>query len=223
MTQRKKESGTINQSRPSGIAAPKELTNKESPKKESTEKKSTKPDGQPAQTSSEAGLFREAMADAQPLDFNLAELSGPKPRPLPLEQPQEPSSLKDFADIQVETHELLEFRRPGIQLRVFHDLVRGRIIPEASLDLHGYRVEEARKALPRFLDLAQHRALRCVRLIHGKGKGSAGQQPILKQKVNQWLPQSPAVLAFCSAPRWDGGSGATYVLLARKATEMAEN
>lgn len=189
MTQHKKESGTINQSQPLGIAEPGELT--------------------------ESGLFREVVADIQPLRFNCADTSGPKPRPLPLEQPSEPKPLKGFVDIQVETHELLEFRRPGIQLRVFHDLRRGRIIPEASLDLHGYHVEEARKALPRFIDLAQQRALRCVRIIHGKGKGSAGQQPILKQRINQWLPQSPAVLAFCSAPRWDGGSGATYILLAR--------
>jgi DNA-nicking Smr family endonuclease len=167
----------------------------------------------------ETDLFREAMADIEPLRTNLADTSAPKPRPLLIEQPPEPKPLRDFADVLVETHDVLEFCRPGIQHRVFHELRRGRIIPEASLDLHGYRVEEARKALPRFLDLAQARGLRCIRIIHGKGKGSAGQQPILKQRVNQWLPQSQAVLAFCSAPRWDGGTGATYVLLARSPQE----
>ena len=39
---------------------------------------------------------------------------------------------------------------------------------------------------------------------------------MLKQKTYQWLLQSDAVLAFVTAPRWDGGSGATYVLLSRK-------
>ena len=35
----------------------------------------------------------------------------------------------------------------------------------------------------------------------------------LKGKVNHWLMQRDEVLAFCSAPRTDGGTGAVYVLL----------
>lgn len=190
MTQHTDESATINQSRKSGTKAP------------------------------ETNLFREAMADIKPMASNLADTQAPKPRPVLMEQAEEPKVFKEFVDIQGETPAILEFCRPGIQHRVFHDLRRGRIIPEASLDLHGYRVEEARKALPRFLDHAQNRGLRCVRLIHGKGMRSAEQQPILKQRINQWLPQSPAVLAFCSAPRWDGGTGATCVLLARLADSL---
>lgn len=193
MIHKKKESETINQSQASDSGAP------------------------------EDALFCQAMTGITPLHSNLAETRAPKPRPRLMEQPEEPKPFKDFADTLAETHELLEFCRPGIQHRVFHELRTGRIIPEASLDLHGYRVEEARKALPRFLDLAQSRGLRCLRIIHGKGKGSAGQQPILKQRINQWLPQSPAVLAFCSAPRWDGGSGATYVLLARLPVDESKN
>lgn len=37
--------------------------------------------------------------------------------------------------------------------------------------------------------------------------------PVLKQKVNLWLRQRQDVLAFCSALRRDGGTGALYVLL----------
>ncbi|MHB8428784.1 MAG: Smr/MutS family protein, partial [Acidiferrobacterales bacterium] len=37
----------------------------------------------------------------------------------------------------------------------------------------------------------------------------------LKGKVNSWLRQKDEVLAFCSAPRQDGGTGAVYVLLRR--------
>ena len=36
---------------------------------------------------------------------------------------------------------------------------------------------------------------------------------MLKQKVNYWLRLRDEVLAFCSATRRDGGSGAVYVLL----------
>jgi DNA-nicking Smr family endonuclease len=79
------------------------------------------------------------------------------------------------------------------------------------------RVSEARRAFSRFLGASLRRGLRCVRIVHGKGRNSPDSQPVLKQKTYQWLLQSEAVLAFVSAPRWDGGSGATYVLLSRKA------
>jgi DNA-nicking Smr family endonuclease len=39
---------------------------------------------------------------------------------------------------------------------------------------------------------------------------------VLKQKTNQWLRQREEVLAFATAPRWDGGTGAVYVLLSGK-------
>ncbi|MEJ2317121.1 MAG: Smr/MutS family protein [Gammaproteobacteria bacterium] len=68
---------------------------------------------------------------------------------------------------------------------------------------------------PRFLTQSTARGRRCVRIIHGKGRGSS-EQPILKQTINQWLPQREEVLAFTSAPRWDGGTGVVYVLLSRK-------
>jgi DNA-nicking Smr family endonuclease len=54
-----------------------------------------------------------------------------------------------------------------------------------------------------------------VRIIHGKGLSSAGKLPVLKGKVDAWLRQMDAVLAFCSARRNDGGTGALYVLLKR--------
>jgi DNA-nicking Smr family endonuclease len=36
---------------------------------------------------------------------------------------------------------------------------------------------------------------------------------VLKQKLNLWLRQREEVLAFTSAPRHDGGTGAAYILL----------
>ena len=79
------------------------------------------------------------------------------------------------------------------------------------------RVMEARKTFARFIEGSVRRGQRCIRVIHGKGRGSRDAQPVLKQKTYQWLLQHPAVLAFVTAPRWDGGTGATYVLLSRKA------
>ena len=160
-------------------------------------------------------LFKEAMADATPLEQDRVEPFKKKRRPEPIEQPPVDEPEEEFADRSVKTHDELLFVRPGIQKRLFADLRRGKLVPEETLDLHGYRVEEARRLLKQFIKQAQMRRYRCIRIIHGKGKGSSDQQPVLKQKVNQWLPQSDEVLAFCSAPRWDGGTGAAYVLIAR--------
>ncbi len=160
-------------------------------------------------------LFRRAMEDVEPLHHDRAAPWRPRRRPEPLRLPEEQEPGEAFGDTAEEAPEFLEFRRPGIQLRLFRDLQRGLIEPEASLDLHGMRVDDARRALGRFLDQSLKARRRCVRIIHGKGRRSGGQ-PVIKQRVNQWLPQRREVLAFCSAPRWDGGTGAAYVLLSRK-------
>jgi DNA-nicking Smr family endonuclease len=161
-------------------------------------------------------LFREATSDVKPLPQDRAEPHRTRRRPLPLDLPPPDDEADLLADGGSETPDFLDFMRPGVQRRLYDDLRRGLIPPEATLDLHGMRVTEARLALLRFLAQSLHRQRRCVRLIHGKGFGSNSDQPVLKQKVNHWLPQRPEVLAFCSAPRWDGGTGAAYVLLSRR-------
>ena len=163
----------------------------------------------------ESDLFREAMEDVQPLEQDRTAPYRRRRRPVPLQRRGDEAAAH-FADLQIETPNFLEFRRPGIQHRVYQDLQRGVIEPEASLDLHGMRVAEARSALARFLLQSITAGRRCVRIVHGKGRSSSSQ-PVLKQKVNQWLRQPESVLAFWSAPRWDGGTGAAYVLLSRKA------
>ena len=167
----------------------------------------------------EAALFREAVSDVTARKENRVEPYRRKkpPRPLGLEQERPEEEL---ADLNVDTPEFFEFRRPGIQHRVFQDLQRGLIPPEQSLDLHGMRVTEARTAFSRFLRASLQQGRRCVLIIHGKGKGSQDAQPVLKQKTYQWLLQNEAVLAFATAPRWDGGTGASYVLLSRKAGKL---
>ncbi len=164
-------------------------------------------------------LFQQAMEDAVPHEHDKTTPYKPKLKPVPL--PPNPKVMGDdlsdhFVDLNLETGEELEFIRPGIQHRLFQELRRGRIPPESMLDLHGLRVVEARKALAGFLSHAIRHRLRVVQIIHGKGSRSEDQQPILKQKINQWLRQREEVLAFCSAPRFDGGTGAVYVLLSRK-------
>jgi DNA-nicking Smr family endonuclease len=160
--------------------------------------------------------FRRAMADVRPISTAKADPYRRRHRPEPLNLPVGDEDEETLADLAIETGTFIEFRRPGIQNRVFRDLQRGVIEAEATLDLHGLRVREARPALLRFLKQSTALRRRCVRIIHGKGRGSDGQQPVLKQKANQWLRQRDEVLAFVTAPRWDGGTGAVYVLLSGK-------
>jgi DNA-nicking Smr family endonuclease len=60
---------------------------------------------------------------------------------------------------------------------------------------------------------AQLKGWRCVRIVHGKGLGSPGKQPVLRDKVKRWLVQSERVLAFVQARADEGGVGAVVVLL----------
>lgn len=172
----------------------------------------------------DSALFHESMQDVTPIrQDRVAPFRQPR-RAEPLPPPPEYKKREveeKFADLELETPEELLFVRPGVQHRVIKELQRGRIPPADCLDLHGLRVKQARSAIARFLNQARERRLRCIRIIHGKGRGSAESQPVLKQKTNQWLRQPREVLAFCSAPPFDGGTGATYVLLSRK-SELPE-
>jgi DNA-nicking Smr family endonuclease len=75
------------------------------------------------------------------------------------------------------------------------------------------RRDEAREHLAVFLRDAVRAGRRCVRVIHGKGNGSPGREPVLKLKVRGWLVQKSEVIAFTQARAQDGGHGALLVLL----------
>jgi DNA-nicking Smr family endonuclease len=160
-------------------------------------------------------LFRSEVQDAEPLRHDAVEPYRERPPPIP--RPRAPENDRDdrasLSESEIETHDYLLFARPGVQKRVLLALQRGHIEPGLELDLHGLRVEHARLALLEFLAECRHRHIRCARIIHGKGFGSEQRQPVLKCKVNYWLRLRDDVLAFCSAPRRDGGIGAAYVLL----------
>jgi DNA-nicking Smr family endonuclease len=125
------------------------------------------------------------------------------------------SSLSDDLDVTtlLDTDADLAFRREGIGPDVLSRLRRGHWSVQRHLDLHGMTREVAREALSQFIRRAERDGLRCVRVVHGKGNGSPGREPVLKGKVRAWLVQKCEVLAFAQASASDGGHGAVLVLL----------
>lgn len=161
-------------------------------------------------------LFRAEVEGAVPVRHDAIEPYRQRPPPVPRPRPpadDDPDDPQALSEAEVETHDFLSFTRPGVQRRLFDDLQRGRIEPGLELDLHGLTAEHARAVLRAFLADCAERRIRCARIIHGKGYNSGRRQPVLKCKVNYWLRLRPEVLAFCSATRRDGGTGAVYVLL----------
>ncbi len=111
------------------------------------------------------------------------------------------------------TGDELSFRRPHIPEAVLVKLRRGHYVVDGEIDLHGMTGAEAKAAMRDFLTEAVTRRMSCVRIIHGKGRGSGPRGPVLKNIVNQWLQRIDNIQAFGSARQVDGGSGAVYVLL----------
>ncbi|MCA0174858.1 MAG: Smr/MutS family protein [Proteobacteria bacterium] len=124
-------------------------------------------------------------------------------------------ALSDDVDVAslLLTDDGLAWRRSAVPADVVVRLRRGQWSVQAELDLHGLRRDAARDALATFIRQARQQGQRCVRVVHGKGHGSPGRQPVLKDKVQRWLAQSAAVMAFTQAPRAQGGAGALVVLL----------
>ncbi|MCX7644665.1 MAG: Smr/MutS family protein [Rhodobacteraceae bacterium] len=109
--------------------------------------------------------------------------------------------------------------------KAFRQLARGKLAPEAKLDLHGMTLAEAQPALLRFV-LASHAAgRRLVLVVTGKGRDRDEGGPIpaprgaLRHAVPHWLSQPPlagVVLQVAEAHRRHGGGGAFYVYLRRR-------
>ena len=169
----------------------------------------------------EANLFRTTVGEVAPLRI-AARVSAPLPRPQPIAHQrladdeaalQESLSDEFSIDTLLEIDEDLSFVRGGIGPDVLRKLRGGGWVTQDQLDLHGLRTDQARQALSQFVRDSMKRGMRCVRIIHGKGLGSLGKKPVLKNKVRNWLVQKDEVLAFCQARAADGGSGALMVLL----------
>jgi len=103
-------------------------------------------------------------------------------------------------------------------------MTRGKLKPEARIDLHGMTVAEAHPELSAFILGSQAVGRRLVLVITEKGKDRDDGGPIpmrqgvLRHQVPQWLalpPLAQAVLQVTPAHIRHGGHGAYYVYLRR--------
>lgn len=168
----------------------------------------------PPLSDEEIALFRAAMAGVT----RVRRDDGPT---LPRAQPPKPPKPVTPHTVVRPSPRLPELRSGSpadTDGRTMRRLKRGRIHPEAVLDLHGHTLARAHEALHRFIARAQGSGVRCVIVITGKGAIDA---PSLRAEVPRWLNESGLrglILGFSEARPQDGGAGALYVLLRRVRT-----
>ncbi len=181
----------------------------------------------------DVATFEEAMRGVVPLPAgDRLRLDGPPPAGRGIRPPltDDAEALAILGDLVAgtapfditDTDEYVEGRAAGVDPRIVRRLRRGDFAYQAHLDLHQLIADEARRAVEQFLVQACRRGLRCVLIIHGRGRNSKDQIPVLKERLKVWLGRSAlsrSVLAFTTARPCDGGAGAIYVLLRRKRRE----
>ena len=162
--------------------------------------------------------FRRAVADAEPLESRKKVVHRRTAPPVPRQRLRDeraalaeslaPLSLDDALD----TGNELVYLQDGYPRDVLRKLRRGHWVVEDELDLHGMNRHVAAIGVSEFLRHCRRRGRRCVRIVHGKGRGSHQREPVLKGLLRKWLVRQD-VLAFSQAPAPMGGSGAVLVLL----------
>jgi DNA-nicking Smr family endonuclease len=173
--------------------------------------------------------FRGAMQGVNKLPESNRYVYRPPPPPPRLPEKQKKSflspeeetaavlreSLSDLFDVDglLDEDPSLSYAREGVGPDVVKKLRKRHWPVQDELDLHGMTRDVARDALTDFIHRSNRRGVRCVRVIHGVGYGSAGGEPVLRGIVHSWLVQKSEVVAFCVAGRTDGGHGALIVLL----------
>ena len=152
----------------------------------------------------EKKIFLEAMADVTPIQRGdrVEVLSAGSPSMINDGHPDDGvlhdlQQLVEFGKgfVVSDTPEYIEGTGYNVSPEFARRLHRGDFSIQAHVDLHGLCVEDARDGL------------------------SSPDKPVLKTKVVEWLKCGPWrkwVIAFSSARSFDGGAGATYVLLRQR-------
>ncbi len=184
----------------------------------------------------EEALWRKVAATASPLRVEAPTFArDPAPTPLlvpppaaprrPLALPARPAPEPGRVTLDLAPGSALDRAHPHMDRRRFDKLRRGRMEPEARLDLHGMTAERAHGALVAFILAAHASGLRLVLVITGKGREgerdalAPHRHGVLRHSLPHWLnapPLAGKVLQLAQAHRRHGGGGAYYVYLRRQ-------
>ena len=132
------------------------------------------------------------------------------------------------ASTRVQISQFTQDAQPALRMdsKRFSRMKKGKLAPEARLDLHGMTLAQAQPALSSFIHESHAKGLRLVLVITGKGRARRDDSPIpsrigaLRHHVPYWLnsaPLKPLVLQINEAHARHGGGGAVYVYLKRRA------
>ena len=159
--------------------------------------------------------FEEAMRGVRRIwSVNVASrkrrrLLGPRAKEeTPLEPEMDVSCMPEFMEGYVSDIDRIVLQR----------LREGAFSVQATLDLHGLTISQAKCVFADFIREAVRRGLRCVKVIHGRGLRSKGG-PTLKNALKGWILMAMHrkwVYGFASARMNEGGPGATIILLKRR-------
>lgn len=182
----------------------------------------------------ELELWNKVVRHAEPMHRDRSEPAPKAPAPIkqgPARPPLKGFRLGETAPPRAAKHDFA----PSIDDHVkqhpvrmdhkrFGQLKKGRLSPEARIDLHGMTLAQAQPALTRFILEATANERRLVLVITGKGRVSHESGPIperhgvLRHQVPHWLHSMPLrlhVLQIAEAHVKHGGAGAYYVYLRR--------
>ena len=100
------------------------------------------------------------------------------------------------------------------ETKSFPNLIKkGLLRVDSVMDLHGYRLNDARIAFKKFIIMSYNRKHKNILVITGKGKDNSG---VLKKELPSWLSEkeiSKYTVSHMSAPKKLGGEGAVLIRL----------
>ena len=135
-----------------------------------------------------------------------------KPKSIAPKVIQSISKNNDISDYFSEYVAHAEFSQSN-QKHLIKALKNGKYKITASIDLHNNTQSRAMNLLEIFLNNHSTPSGCCLKIIHGKGLGSANGVSVLKNMVRRYLEHNSRVLAYVSASINQGGDGVTLVKL----------
>lgn len=158
-------------------------------------------------------LFKAIFQHIKLLTSNKVNLR-PPPKKMLASQTARDSVNTDNICLSISSADKIFHINRSLPRKALQQLKKGQYNLEDTIDLHGMSVANAKTVLDQFIQESYQANFFVVGVIHGKGRNNT-DKPILKNKINEWLRDYSNVIAFCSAPNKDGGTGKVYVMLER--------